>query len=80
MELKSTSTSASQSDVSEFPQLSLDFLALMGHSINEVNIKRREVIKLDLNDQFKQLCGLLMPVTKLLFGDDLAKCMGKGNI
>ena len=50
LELKSTSTSASQSDVSEFLQLSLDSLALMGHSINEVNIKRRELIKPDLND------------------------------
>ena len=45
----------------------------MGHSINEVNIKRRELIKPDLNDQFKQLCGSHTPVTKLLFGDDLPK-------
>ena len=73
LELKSTSTSASQSDVSEFLQLSLDSLALMGHSINEVNIKRRELIKPDLNDPFKQLCGSHSPVTKLLFGDDLPK-------
>ena len=46
LELKSTS--ASQSDVSEFLQLSLDSLALMVHSINEVNIKRRELIKATL--------------------------------
>ena len=45
----------------------------MGHSINEVNIKRRELIKPDLNDQFKQLCGSHTPVTRLLFGDDLPK-------
>ena len=43
LKLKSNSESASQSDVSEFLQLSLDSLALMGHSINEVNIKRREL-------------------------------------
>ena len=73
LELKSNSNSASESDVSEFLQLSLDSLALMGHSINEVNIKRRELIKPDLNDQFKQLCGWHTPVTKLLFGDDLPK-------
>ena len=73
LELKSSSESASKSDVSEFLQLSLDSLALMGHSINEVNIKRRELIKPDLNDQFKQLCGSQTPVTKLLFGDDLPK-------
>ena len=73
LELKSSSESASKSDVSEFLQLSLDSLALMGHSINEVNIKRRELIKPDLDDQFKQLCGLQTPVTKLLIGDDLPK-------
>ena len=73
LEFKSNSTSASQSDVCEFLQLSLDSLALMGHSINEVNIKRRKLIKPDLNDQFKQLCGSHTPITKLLFGDDLPK-------
>ena len=73
LELKFNSKSASESDMSEFLQLSLDSLALMGHSINEVNIKRRELIKPDLNDQFKQLCGSHTPVTKLLFGDDLPK-------
>ena len=52
---------------------SLDSLALLGHSINEVNIKRRELIKPDLNDQFKQRCGSHTQVTKLLFGDDLPK-------
>ena len=73
LELKSSSESTSKSDVSEFLQLSLDSLALMGRSINEVNMKRRELIKPDLNDQFKQLCGSQTPVTKLLFGDDLPK-------
>ena len=73
VELKSNSKCASESDVSEFLQLSLDSLAYMGHSINEVNTKRRELIKPDLNDQFKQLCSSHTPVTKLLFGDDLLK-------
>ena len=73
LELKSNSKPTSESDVSEFLQLSLDSLALMGHSINEVNTKRRDLIKPDLNDQFKQLCGSHTPVTKLLFGDDLPK-------
>ena len=80
LELKSNSTSASQSDVSEFLQLSLDSLALIGHSINEVNIKRRELIKSDLKDRFKQLCGSHTPVTKLLFGDDLPKSVKKISV
>ena len=58
LKLKFNSKSASESDS----------LALVGHSINEVNIKRRELIKPDLNDQFKQLCGSHTTVTKQLFG------------
>ena len=51
LELKSNSKFASESDVSEpFLQLSLDSLALLGHSFNEVNNKRRELMKPDLND------------------------------
>ena len=39
LELKSNSKFESESDVSEFLKLSLDSLALLGHSINEVNLK-----------------------------------------
>ena len=63
LELKFNSKSASESDS----------LALMGHAIDEVNIKRRELIKTDLNNQFKQLCGSHTTVTKQLFGYDLPK-------
>ena len=65
LEFKFNPKSASESDVSEFVQLSLDSLAFIGHSINEVNIKRRELIKPDLNVQFKQLCGSI-PYSQLL--------------
>ena len=54
LELKFNSKSASESDS----------LALMAHAIDEVNIKRRELIKTDLNNQFKQLCGSHTTVTK----------------
>lgn len=73
LDLKSNSKPASESAVSEFLPLSLDSLALLGHSINEVNIKRHELIKPDVNDHFKQLCSSQNLVTKLLFGDDLPK-------
>ena len=73
LDLKSSSKSASESDVSEFLQLAVDSLALLGHSINDVNIKQPELIKPDLNDQFKQLCSSQNPVTKLLFVDDSPK-------
>ncbi|KAK2567821.1 hypothetical protein P5673_007696 [Acropora cervicornis] len=49
----------------------LILLLLWDTLITEVNIKRHELIKPDLNDQFKKICGSQTPVTKLLFGDDL---------
>ena len=72
-ELKSNSKAVSKGDVPEFLQLSSDSLALLGHSIIEVNIKHHELIQPDLNDQFKQLCSAQTPVTKMLLGDDLPK-------
>ena len=45
-------------------------LSLLWDTINEVNIKRCELIKPDLNDQFKQLCGSHTPVRNKLFFDD----------
>ena len=39
LELKFNSKFASESDVCESFQLSLDSLAILGHSINEVNLK-----------------------------------------
>ena len=55
----------------------------MSDSINEVNLKQRELIKPDLNgdlnEQFKQLCSSQNPVTKVLFGDDLPKSVKEIN-
>lgn len=69
LELRSNSKSAWESYVSD--------------SINEVNLKQRELIKPDLNgdlnEQFKQLCSSQNPVTKVLFGDDLPKSVKKIN-
>ena len=59
--------------MSEFLQLSRDSLVLLGHSVNEIYIKRHELIKPDLNGQFRQLWNSHNPVTKLFFGDDLSK-------
>ena len=73
LELKSNSRLPSEAEITTILQLSLDSLALLGHSINEVNIKRIELMKPDFNDQFKQLCSAQNPITKMLFGDDLPK-------
>jgi len=48
-------------------------LAFTSHAIYELNMKRRELIKPDLNSQFKHLCSSHVPITDELFGDDLSK-------
>jgi hypothetical protein len=48
-------------------------MAFTGHVIYELNMKRRELIKPDLNGQFKQLCSPHVPMTDYLFSDDLSK-------
>lgn len=73
LSLKGSPRPLSGEEVGELLQQGLDALTLTGHSVNELNLKRRELIKPDLNDQYKQLCGSQTAVTKLLFGDDLPK-------
>ena len=42
----------------------------MAHSVYEVNLSRRELIRPDLNEQYKQLCSSQTPISKFLFGAD----------
>ena len=49
----------------------LDAVAVMGHANHELNMRRREFIKPDLNRQFAGLCSPHVPVTGFLFGDNL---------
>lgn len=48
-------------------------LAFQSNVMYEMNMKRRELIKPDLNVQFKHLCSSHVPITEELFGDDLHK-------
>ena len=50
LELKSNSKYQLRQNITTILQLSLDSFALLGHSINEVDIKRKELMKPDLND------------------------------
>ena len=53
----------------------LDSVAIISHSNHELNLRRRELIKPDLNRQFASLCSSQVPITGLLFGDNLSqKC------
>ena len=49
----------------------LDAVAIIGHANQELNVRRRDLIKPDLNKQFSGLCSPHVPVTGFLFGDDL---------
>ena len=48
-----------------------DALALLGHAQYELSMKRRDAIRPSLNKDYTGLCSQNVPVTSLLFGDDL---------
>ena len=52
-------------------KIDLDEMALLGHSQYELSLKRREAIKPSLKKEYAALCSTNVPVTSLLFGDDL---------
>ena len=49
----------------------MDALALSGHMQYELSMKRRDAIRPSLNKDYTGLCSQNVPVTSLLFGDDL---------
>lgn len=75
LNLKSNPQNISKEDVSSFLRFALDSLTLMAHSVYEVNLSRRDLIRLDFNEQYKQLCSSLTPISKILFEDDLPKAV-----
>jgi hypothetical protein len=73
--LKSKPQNISKEDVSCFLRFTLDSLTLISHSVYEANLGRRELIRPDLNEHYKQLCSSQTPISKFLFGDDLPKAV-----
>ena len=55
----------------KFVTYNADALALLGHVIIELSYRRRDAIKPNLNDEYSSLCGSQVPITGLLFGDEL---------
>ena len=51
----------------------VDGIGLLATANREVNFRRREHIKLELNFNYKHLCSNTLPVTTELFGDDISK-------
>ena len=50
-----------------------DGIALSACVNYELNMRRREAIKPDLNQEYKHLCSSTVPVTEFLFGSDLSQ-------
>lgn len=70
-----TGKAPSAEDVQDMLSASLEAFTMGASAIQEVNLRRKELIKPDLNDRYQQLCGPATPVSKFLFGDDLAKAV-----
>ena len=62
---------AKKIDLDEMVGFHTDALALLGHSQYELSMKRREAIRPSLKRECAALCSPNVPVTSLLFGDDL---------
>ena len=48
-----------------------DALALLGHAQHELSMKQRDAIRPSLNKDYTGLCSQNVPITSLLFGDDV---------
>ena len=57
----------------EIIEYMIDAFALCAHANSELNIRRKKLIKTDLDEDYKQLCSASVPSSSQLFGDDLSK-------
>ena len=55
----------------DLARMNTNALALLGHVCFEITQRRRESIKPSLHKDYDMLCSPTVPVTSLLFGDDL---------
>lgn len=57
----------------EAKELISDSLTLLGQAQFNLSVRRRYLLKPNLDQKYKNLCSINMPVTTQLFGDDIAK-------
>ena len=53
--------------------LAIETLTILGNSVFEFSMKRREMLKSEVAPGFKSLCRGSQPITTMLFGDELAQ-------
>ena len=58
-------------DIDQLVTMNTDALVLLGHTMCELSIRRREAIRPHLHKDYASLCASHVPVTTELFGDDL---------
>lgn len=71
LEMKNSKQPKSDSDIQQLLKLNTDAVALLGHAHVDLSYRRRESIKPHLNKDYAGLCASHVPVTALLFGNDL---------
>ena len=58
-------------NVEDLLKAGTDAIALFGAANYELNMRRRDSIKHELNDDYRHLCSPTVPFTEFLFGDDV---------
>ena len=69
--LRANPEKTSVSALGELVTHNADALALLGHVNIELSYRRRDAIKPNLNNEYSSLCGSQVPITGLLFGNEL---------
>ena len=71
LEMKNSEQAKSDSDIQKLPKSSTDAVALLGYAHVDLSHHRMESIKPHLNKDYAGLCASHVPVTALLFGNDV---------
>ena len=71
--LKAREKDAQKTNLDEMVGFHTDALALLGYTQYKLSLKRREAIRPSLKKEYAALCSQNVPVTSLLFGNDLQR-------
>lgn len=71
LEMRNSKQPMSDSDIQKLVKMASDAVALLGHAHIDLSHRRRDSIKPHLNKDYAGLCASHVPITALLFGNDL---------